>query len=441
MLNVYQVDSQLTQRKIFYFWLPLAATWFMMSVEGPFLSALIARLPDPKFNLAAYGVAFSFALVIEAPVIMMLSAATTLVRNTQSYYALRKFNITIIIILTILMLLLVFSPVFYFIAEGLIGLPDEVAHLTHLAIIIMIPWPGAIGIRRFYQGILIRNNLTRRVAYGTVIRITTIIITATILFTFTKLPGAVVGAAALSTAVIFEAIASRIMARKIISIIKSGSSDDIVKYNLDNKSISSFYFPLAITSLLTLGVQPFVTFFIGQSRLAIESLAVMPVVTSFVFIFRGLGLSFQEVVVALLGDNKEGYLQLKLFAIKLAAILAGTLMIIAFTPLSDFWFKTVSGLTDYLADIASEPLMIMSFFPALTVLICFQRGTLVSVKNTKPITYGTAVEFVTIIIILFIAIKYFNAIGAVAATVSFVFGRIAANIFLMPPTISSLKSD
>jgi progressive ankylosis protein len=89
------VDSQLTQRKIFFFWLPLAATWFMMSVEGPFLSALIARLPDPKFNLAAYGVAFSFALVIEAPVIMMLSAATTLVRNRQSYLSLRKFNLAL----------------------------------------------------------------------------------------------------------------------------------------------------------------------------------------------------------------------------------------------------------------------------------------------------------------------------------------------------------
>ena len=37
--------------------------------------------------------------------------------------------------------------------------------------------------------------------------------------------------------------------------------------------------------------------------MAIESFAVMPVVTSFVFIFRALGLSFQEVVIALIGDK------------------------------------------------------------------------------------------------------------------------------------------
>lgn len=433
------MDTELTQRKIFFFWLPLAATWFMMSVEGPFLSALIARLPDPKFNLAAYGVAFSFALVIEAPIIMMLSAATTLVRNTQSYFSLRKFNYSLIALLTFLMCVLIIPPVFYFLAEDLVGLPNEVSHLTHMALIIMIPWPGAIGYRRFYQGILIRNNLTRRVAYGTTIRITVILFSALILFFFTNLPGALVGAASLSIAVICEAAATRLMAVKIIRRIKENSLLQDHTFDLNRGQIFNFYYPLALTSLLTLGVQPFVTFFIGQSRMPIESLAVMPVVTSFVFIFRGLGLSFQEVVVALLGDQKEGFNQLKIFATRLASVLAGTLIIIAFTPMADFWFMDVSGLTDKLADLASKPLMIMSFFPALTVLICFQRGALVSVKDTKPITFGTAVEFVTIIIVLFIAIKYFNSIGAIAATVSFVLGRIAANIYLLPPFLKAVK--
>ena len=75
---------QLTYKKIFYFWLPLAATWLMMSVEGPYLAALIARSPEPKFNLAAYGVAYSLALIIEAPIIMIMSASVALVKNKDS---------------------------------------------------------------------------------------------------------------------------------------------------------------------------------------------------------------------------------------------------------------------------------------------------------------------------------------------------------------------
>ena len=53
----------------------------MMASEGPFLAAIIARLPDPEFNLGAYGVTFALAILIEAPVIMLMSAATSIVKD------------------------------------------------------------------------------------------------------------------------------------------------------------------------------------------------------------------------------------------------------------------------------------------------------------------------------------------------------------------------
>ena len=415
----------------------MAATWLMMSVEGPYLSALIARSAEPKFNLAAYGIAFSLALIIEAPVIMMMSASTALVKDYQSFKQLRKFNYILSLSLTATMIVFILPPIFYFVTENLIGLPREVSYLTHLAVMILIPWPGAIGYRRFYQGILIRNNLTRLVAYGTIIRLISMSITAFILFKFTDVPGVVVGASALSTAVICEAFASKLMVKKFLVRLKSQIADP--KSELSIKEIVKFYYPLALTSLLTLGIQPFVTFFIGQSRMPLESFAVMPVVTSFVFIFRGLGLSYQEVVVALIGDNMSGFLQLKRFAGKLALILASVLMLIAFTPLAEIWFKDVSGLSESLTEFAKLPLMIMSFFPALTVLISFQRAVLVKGNDTKQITYGTAIEFVGIILVVAICIKFFSLVGAVAATIAFVIGRMAACGYLLPPTISSLK--
>lgn len=436
-MNLLNTKRELTQKSILAFWIPLAATWLMMSIEGPYLSALIARLAEPKFNLAAYGIAFSLALIIEAPVIMMMSASTALVKDYHSFRQLRKFNYILSLSLTAGMILLSLPQIFYFVTEDLIGLPREVSYLTHLAVMILIPWPGAIGYRRFYQGILIRNNLTRLVAYGTIIRLISMSITAFILYKFTDVPGVVVGASALSTAVICEAIASKLMVKKFLAKLKSQANE--TQSNLTIKEIIKFYYPLALTSLLTLGIQPFVTFFIGQSRMPLESFAVMPVVTSFVFIFRGLGLSYQEVVVALIGDNMSGFDQLKKFGIKLAAILAGALILISFTPLAEIWFRDVSGLSESLTEFAKLPLMIMSFFPALTVLISFQRAVLVKGNDTKQITYGTAIEFVGIIIVVAICIKYFSLVGAVAATIAFVLGRMAACGYLLPPTISSLK--
>jgi progressive ankylosis protein len=428
---------QLTYKKIFYFWLPLAATWIMMSIEGPFLAALIARSTEPKFNLAAYGVAYSLALIIEAPIIMIMSASIALVKNSQSFYKLRNFTYSANGIITLLMLIVTTPPIFYFITERLIGLPGEVSRLTHIATVILIPWPGAIGYRRFHQGLLIKNNLTRRVAYGTIVRLLSMSICATLLFFSGIVEGVIVGATSLSFAVIMEAIAIRFMVQSTIKKIKS--DDAISTQSLTYKEIYKFYYPLALTSLIGLGVQPLVTFFVGQSRMSLESLAILPVVTSFVFIFRALGLSYQEVIIALMGENKEGLKPLLKFAMYLSGILVAVLALFAFTPLSDFWFFTISGLSESLSKFAQLPLMIMFFFPALTVLISIQRGILVSDKNTKPVTMGTTTEFLIIVITLTILINYLDLVGAVAATIAFVIGRLAANIYLMSSTSRSLK--
>ncbi len=409
-----------------------------MSVEGPFLAALIARSSEPKFNLAAYGVAYSLALIIEAPIIMIMSASIALVKNSQSFYKLRNFTYAANSLITLVMLIVITPPVFYFIAEGLIGLPNAVSRLTHIATIILLPWPAAIGYRRFYQGILINNNLTRRVAYGTIIRLLSMSLCAIILYTSDFVEGVIVGAASLSFAVIMEAIAIRFMVSRTVKKIKSevSSPEQVLTY----REINKFYYPLALTSFIGLGVQPLVTFFVGQSRMAIESLAVLPVVTSFVFVFRALGLSYQEVIIALIGEKKEKFKPLLNFAIVLAAILVAVLALFAFTPLSDFWFITVSGLSEPLADFAHLPLMIMFFFPALTVLISIQRGVLVAAKNTRPITGGTIAEFVMIVIVMMILISNMNMVGAVAAVIALILGRLASNIYLMRSTVRSLKN-
>ena len=433
-----EFPAQLSYKKIFYFWLPLAATWLMMSVEGPYLAALIARSPEPKFNLAAYGVAYSLALIIEAPIIMIMSASVALVRNEPSFKKLRNYTYSANALLTFLMIILVIPNIFYFITENLIGLPAEVSRLTHIATIILIPWPGAIGYRRFYQGLLINNNLTRRVAYGTITRLSAMSLSALGLYIWGSFDGVIIGAVSLTIGVTMEAAASRLMVNQVIKKIKL--TETPAKDSLTYKEISKFYYPLALTSLIGLGVQPLVTFFVGQSKMALESLAVLPVVTSFVFIFRALGLSYQEVIIALIGEKKEGFNLLLKFALILSGILVLLLGLFAFTPLADFWFKTVSGLSISLTDFARAPLMIMFFFPALTVLISIQRGVLVSAKNTKPITIATATEFLAIVISLFIFVYYMNLVGAVAATIAFVAGRLASNFYLLSRSIESIKS-
>ena len=426
-----------TYRGIFRFWLPLLATWLMMSIEGPFLAAVIARLADAKFNLAAYGVAFSFALIVEAPIIMMMSASTALVTNRFSFLKLRNFTLLLNGGITLVMIILILPPVFPLLAEDLIGLPPEVAHLTHLATALLLPWPGAIGFRRFYQGLLISNNLTRRVAYGTVIRLMSMGVSALIAALMTDLPGAAVGAVALSVGVTLEAITSRAMAHGTIHqhLANRDGSDEEMSY----RSIFTFYYPLALTSLLALGVHPMITFFLGQSRMALESLAVMPVINSLVFIFRSFGLSYQEVAIAKFGRDFRGYLPVRNFAVGLGASAALGLGLIAFTPLADLWFRDVSGLTPDLASFAMLPTQLLVLIPAASVLLSFQRATLVTAKRTGPITAATGLEVITIIIMLIIGIAGLDLVGAVAAAIALFTGRLVANGWLWRPLVRAVR--
>jgi hypothetical protein len=424
-------EATLTQARIFRFWLPLSATWLMMAVEGPFLAAVIARLAEPTYNLAAYGVAFSLALVAEAPVIMLMSAATALARNRLSYLRLRAFTHVLNAGVTLAMGIALLPPVFNAIAYGLIGLPTEVATRTHIALLILLPWPAVIGIRRLYQGVLIRHGLTRRVAYGTVARLIAMFGTAFLLARNGGIEGAWVGAAALSMGVSSEAIASRIMAAGALrSVMKTAGEATGAAANW--VALTRFYYPLALTTLLSLGIHPVVTFFVGNSRMSLESLAVLPVIGALVFIFRSLGLAYQEVVIALIGDEHEGYRALRRFGVLLGIGVVVSLSIIAWTPLAGVWFRGVSGLTDELAMVALTPTRIFAIYPGLTALLSFQRAVMVVRGTTNGITWATIMEVVGTVVVMWIAISIFDVIGAIAAAAAMLIGRIGANVYLAP---------
>ena len=431
--------SPLSYRRIFVFWLPLAGTWLMMAVEGPYLAAIIARLPEATANLAAFGVAFAFAIIIESPVIMLMSASTALVEDAASFRALRRFAYGLAALVTGAQVVVLLPPVFDLIARTL-QLPAEVANLTHGALAILLPWPGAIAYRRFRQGLLIRHHQTRRVAYGTVIRVAAMSLTAVAGFLTTSLPGASIAALALSVAVVIEALASRAMSGEIVAELLDRPRAAERMATLRLRALVRFYAPLGLTTFIALSSQPLVTFFMGQARFPIESLAVLPVIHGLTFIFRAVGLSYLEVVIALLGPQREHFRRLRNFAVLLAATATAGLSAIALTPLANVWFQTISGLSPVLTQFALLPLAILSVFPALSVALHLQRGILVHARHTRPTARATALEVMTIAGTLAVAIHGLDLTGAVAASIAILAGRIVGVAWLAPPCMRVLRA-
>ena len=189
------------QRDILWFWFPLFLSWLLMAGEGPIISAVINRLPNEVIMLAALGIVLSLSVTIESPIINLLATSTALSKDRHAYLLIRRFTIQWMILLTIVHCLVAYTGLFDTIVVRWMGVPKEVAEWVRTGMQIMIFWSAAIGWRRFCQGILIRFDRTRTIAWGTVVRLTASGGTAVSLAVLSDWPGIVVGAMALMAGV------------------------------------------------------------------------------------------------------------------------------------------------------------------------------------------------------------------------------------------------
>ncbi len=412
------------------FWSPLAATWIMMALEGPLIAATIARLPEAKINLAAHGVVFAIAILVEAPVIMLMTAATALVRDRDSFRKLRFFAQGLNAFATLLVLLLLIPAVFEPLVTGLLALPRDVADIIYGALWIYLPWPAAIGYRRFVHGVMIGAGKTRQVAFGTVFRLVAMAATAFTLPAVTNLHGAWVGAASLTVGVCVEAVVARAMAIGAIRQVLATAPGESGAAPMTYRGVLAFYYPLALTSLVALATHPVLTFLVGRARDPLESLAVLPVVHALSFLFRAMGLSYQEAAIALTGPDFKHRHAVGRFALGMGLATTAAHALIVLTPLFGVWFETISGLTPELSEYARIPALVLIPLPALGFWLAQQSAVMVLQRRTKAITVATTLGLLGIVAIFPVLAWGLGWVGATAAFVAFLIGRLASNVYL-----------
>jgi hypothetical protein len=375
-------------RRVIAAWWPLAFSWLLMSLEGPAMNAVVARLANPKINLAAYGgVVFPLSLIIEAPIIMLLAASTALSKDWASFARMRRFMTITSACLTALHALVAFTPLYYTVVQGIIGAPQAIVEPARLGLMIMLPWTWSIAYRRFHQGVLIRFGYSRTVGAGTIIRLSSNGLVLIIGYLLGNLPGIVVAATAIAVGVISEAVYVGIVVRPVLNgELKAAPR---VEPPLSWNAFFAFYIPLVMTSLLTLLVNPITSAALSRMPQAIESLAVWSVVSGLVFMLRSLGIAYNEVVVALL-DQPGAAISLRRFANWLALATSAALLLVAATPFSAVWFERISALSPDLADLARRGVWLTAPLPALSVLQSWYQGAILYGRKTGGITEAVA---------------------------------------------------
>jgi len=431
--------TALSIRRIIHTWWPLAASWLFMATEGPMMNAVVARMAEPEINLAAWGgVVFPIALIVEAPIIMLLSASTALSKDWDSYRKLRRFMIWMAGALTAIHALIAFTPLYYFVAVKLIGAPKEIIEPARLGMMIMTPWTASIAYRRFNQGVLIRFGHSRAVGIGTVIRLSTDALILTLGYLLganrieTPLPpgavsGIVVAGCAIASGVISEAIYAALRVRPVLRGQLRQAPP--AERPLTLQTFLEFYTPLAMTALLEMLVRPIGSAALSRMPAAIDSLALWSVISSFLFLFRSLGFAYNEVVIALL-DEPRAARNLQRFATWLTALATVVLLVIAATPLATAWFEHAAGLKPHLVALARRGLLIALPIPGLTVLRKWFEGSIVHSQHTRGVTEAVAIFLLVDSALLWAGVAWGQMLGLYVGLIAFAAGTLIQTVWL-----------
>ncbi len=420
--------APLSMHRIVRTWWPLAASWLLMAVEGPTMSAVVARLAEPEINLAAWGgVVFPIALIVESPIIMLLSASTALSKDWDSYLRLRRFMMRAGALLTALHVLIAFTPLYYVVAVELIGAPAEIIEPARLGLMIMIPWTWSIAYRRFNQGVLICFGHSRAVGLGTLVRLGADVLVLVTGYLIGINPGIVVAASGIAAGVVSEAIYAGLRVRPVLrhQLKQAPPAEQPLTF----RTFLEFYVPLAMTSLLALLAQPIGSAALSRMPDALDSLAVWSVVSGLLFLLRSLGMAYNEVVIALLDEPCAGR-NLRQFAAWLTALTTGALLIVAATPLATFWFGRLSALNPRLVTLAHRGLWVGLLIPGLTVLQSWYQGTIVHSRRTRGITEALAIFLLTSSAILWGGVAWGQMTGLYVGLAALGAGALAQTVWL-----------
>lgn len=418
----------MNQRSIFLFWLPLFSSWLLMTLEGPIVSATINRLPNEVVMLAAQGIVVSISVTIESPIINLLATSTALSKDRASYLLLRKFTFHWMIFLTAITVLLAFTPLFELVFIELMAIPEEIVAWIRPGLRIMTFWSAAIAWRRFLQGIMIRYNQTRKVAWGTLVRLISSAGTVILLAMWTDWAGVIIGSIALMAGVISEALYATLAVQLILNNQLKPHSNPAEVPALTYSKLFWFHLPLATTSLLILLVQPLVALSLARSANPTLSLAAWPVVFQIMLVMRAAAFALPEVVIALT-KGEETFKPLRRFSLSLVLGTTLFMCLFALTPLVDTYLYGIQDTTILVGTIASNSLLLFIPLPALAVMISWIRGLLINRSVTKAVNAGMVANLVVSIILLVIGVRQ-QWPGIHAAAIALVVAAFVEFLFL-----------
>jgi hypothetical protein len=275
---------------------------------------------------------------------------------------------------------------------------------------------------------MIRYGHAGQVGRGTVLRLLGSAGTASILAFIFHAPGIVVGALALSMGVMAEAAYAHMASAPTVNEFFGIGQKQTSQAELSYRELVNFHWPLATSNLLYLFTQPIIAAALARSPNPELNLAAWPVLNGLLFISRAPEMALPEVTIAL-NEEKTSQSGIRRFSFGVGIVVMIFLASVAFTPLSNFYFHTLIGVTTDLSSIAIQGAGLALLMPLALAFVSTSRGLLTARSNTRPQAVAMVLELVTLGVVL-VAGVLLNQPGVPMAALGMTAALVVEAIFL-----------
>jgi Na+-driven multidrug efflux pump len=416
--------EELTVRHMLSVWLPLAASIVMMVLEPSIINIGLGRTSDAELALAAYGVAFSLALLVEAPIIMLLDASVARSGDVEAFRLMRRFTLVLGVLVTAIGLVVSLTPLYGLVVERLMNIPADVAARARPTLQVLSFWPLPIAWRRAHQGVLIRAERTASITIATGVRLVSL--AAALFAGLLLLPsrGALVAGLAMVFSVVVEALLITLATRPVLHADSFQAKPAEDGGRLAVRDLWRFYRPLAVTTILRQTTRPMLNAGIAAAEMARASLAAWPVAWGFSILIAGPAWSLQQLTTALASDE-AAYRRVRDFSLVLSAGFSLVLGVVAFSPLYGWVMEGVYNLSPSLQALALPAVRLMVAYPLLMGAQSVLRGVLIRGGCTGIVREAMTVNVLVLGTTLAGGVLLTSVTGALLAAVAVQSGTLA----------------
>jgi len=395
----------------------LALSGVFFPLARPMINAALARSENPEWALAAFAVALSITMPIMSPLFGLRQVTTALSTDKDMLGRIRTLTLSLGGLSTFLLLILCIPPIYSFFVEDIMAIPTQVAQIGAPVLLVLALTP-ILGVGRgYYQGILVHYKKAGPIGTGALFYVVSIGIILLFGSHFLSMEGALLAAIASLIGQIFYVLIVAIPTFPIIQNQMPALSESIPDHNRTNRYLILFFFPLAISTILSALVDPALQTGMARSPNPTTSLAAYAIAASLGWLARTPLWNAQQIVISQAVD-KLSYEKTKTFMLRLGGIATALVALIGMPHISDIVFTTLMGVTGEVKTLSISGFRWMLPLIFLQTLRSLYHGVLIRQGFTKQIQYASMLKLPVILVVLFLGVWYgdiegiYIAIGA-----------------------------